>query len=46
MPKISEPTKEDIENYHNLFTNAIVELFNEHKSKYAKDGDNSELIIE
>lgn len=46
VPLITNPTKEEVQHYHDLFTKAIKELFEEHKGKYVSDPENTALIIE
>lgn len=43
LPKISEPTKEQIDEYHEKFTNKLIDLFETHKHKYVKDADSVHL---
>ncbi|XP_058810785.1 2-acylglycerol O-acyltransferase 2-A-like [Phymastichus coffea] len=46
VPKIEEPTKEQVNEYHAKFTDKLVELFETHKSKYLQDSDKLSLILE
>lgn len=46
VPKIPEPTKEDIEKYHQLFKDALIELFEENKAKYIDNAEKTFLEIE
>ncbi|CAH1402343.1 unnamed protein product [Nezara viridula] len=43
VPKIIDPSNEDIEKYHSLFSEELVNLFNEYKDKYTENG---ELVIQ
>lgn len=43
VPKIINPTDEDIQKYHSLFSEELIKLFNEHKDKYTENG---ELVVE
>ncbi|XP_014294118.1 2-acylglycerol O-acyltransferase 2 isoform X2 [Halyomorpha halys] len=45
VPKVAEPTQEQIDHYHAVYTEALVNLFEEHKYKYMKDPENSHLEI-
>ncbi|CAH1396907.1 unnamed protein product [Nezara viridula] len=45
MPKVAEPTQEQVDHYHAVYTEALVKLFEEHKYKYMKDPENSHLEI-
>nr|XP_024215233.1 acyl-CoA wax alcohol acyltransferase 2-like [Halyomorpha halys] len=45
LPKVNEPSSEQIEHYHSLFTEELIKLFNEHKHKYTEDPENTNLII-
>ncbi|OQS06578.1 diacylglycerol acyltransferase [Thraustotheca clavata] len=44
LPQISSPTPEDIQKYHSIYMNAVRELFDRHKAKFAAD-PNVELKI-
>ena len=37
IPHIPNPTQEDIDKYHKLYCDALTELFDKYKEKYAKD---------
>ena len=37
LPKIEHPTQEDIDKYHKLYMERLVELFDKFKDEYAKD---------
>ncbi|XP_003703046.1 2-acylglycerol O-acyltransferase 2-A [Megachile rotundata] len=43
LPKLSEPTKEKIDEYHEKFTTKVIDLFETHKHKYIKDADSVHL---
>ncbi|CAH1407050.1 unnamed protein product [Nezara viridula] len=45
LPKVDEPSTEQIEHYHSLFAEELIKLFNEHKHKYTEDPENTNLII-
>lgn len=45
MPKVTNPTQEQIDHYHSVYKEALVKLFEEHKYKYMKDPENSHLEI-
>ncbi|KAJ8946390.1 hypothetical protein NQ318_011796 [Aromia moschata] len=45
VPKIDEPTNEDIEEYHIKFTAALTELFEEQKYNYLENPEDKKLII-
>lgn len=44
VPKIEEPTNEDIDRWHDVYVQALVKLYDEYKDKYDKDRKR-ELII-
>lgn len=45
VPKIENPTPEDIDKYHTMYGEALIELFEEHKTKYGvKESDKLEFI--
>lgn len=46
VPKIAQPTNEDIEKYHQIFIEELTKLFEEHRSKYSKHPDEMELILD
>ncbi|KAJ8675213.1 hypothetical protein QAD02_010999 [Eretmocerus hayati] len=46
VPRIPNPTKEQIEKYHAKFTEKLTELFEEHKSKYLEDHEKITLMLE
>ncbi len=37
IPKIENPTHEEIDKYHKLYCEELLELFNKYKDVYAKD---------
>lgn len=43
IPKISHPTKEQIDEYHKKFVEKLTELFETHKYKYLPDPDSKHL---
>ncbi|KAL4457002.1 hypothetical protein ABPG74_014640 [Tetrahymena malaccensis] len=42
LPKIENPTKQDVEKYHQMYINELKELFNRHKARF---NNNNEMII-
>lgn len=46
LPKIENPSNEEINEYHAKFTEKLIELFETHKSKYIEDHENVSLILE
>ncbi|KAL1122311.1 hypothetical protein AAG570_003716 [Ranatra chinensis] len=46
VPKIANPSQEEVEKYHHRFTEDLVKLFEENKGKYIKNPEATELIIE
>ncbi|CAH1396908.1 unnamed protein product [Nezara viridula] len=46
IPKIEEPTQEQIDYYHTLYTEELMKLFEEEKHKYVKDSENVHLVVE
>ncbi|KAK4876557.1 hypothetical protein RN001_009063 [Aquatica leii] len=44
--KNENPTREEIEQLHEKFTNEIIKLFNEHKNKYISNAEKVQLIID
>lgn len=44
MPKIENPTKEDIDEYHAKFVQELKALFEEYKHKYDAAGSDAKLI--
>lgn len=45
VPKIPEPTKEQIDEYHEKFVEKLVELFETHKHKYVENADSIHLEL-
>lgn len=45
IPKIEEPTQEQIDQYHKLYREELMKLFHEHKHKYVDDPENTHLEI-
>lgn len=45
LPKIDNPSKEDVDKYHSLFIKSIVDLFDKHKGKYAATGEKAILEV-
>lgn len=45
LPKIENPTENDIDEYHAKFINQLQELFETHKSKFLKDHKNISLVL-
>lgn len=43
LPKIPNPTTEEIDLYHEKFINHLIELFETQKHKYLKDGKTATL---
>ncbi|XP_014273108.1 2-acylglycerol O-acyltransferase 1 [Halyomorpha halys] len=46
LPKTAEPSDEIVQKYHAMYTEALIKLFNEHKTKYLKNAENISLVIE
>lgn len=46
VPKDPNPSKELIAEFHKKYEDALVELFNEHKSKFHPLGSEAEIRIE
>ncbi|GLG99438.1 2-acylglycerol O-acyltransferase 2-A [Gryllus bimaculatus] len=46
VPKIPDPTNEDVDKYHKLFQDSLTTLFEENKHKYIPNADNTFLEIE
>ncbi|KAL1510007.1 hypothetical protein ABEB36_004666 [Hypothenemus hampei] len=46
IPKIPQPTQEQIDEYHSKFVNHLQEMFEEQKHNYVEDPENTKLIIE
>lgn len=45
LPKIENPTAEDVDKYHALYIEKLQALFNKYKGKYAVDKENAVLEI-
>lgn len=45
LPKIAEPTTEQINEYHEKFMKSLVELFETQKYNYIKNADNVTLEL-
>ncbi|XP_018393226.1 PREDICTED: diacylglycerol O-acyltransferase 2-like [Cyphomyrmex costatus] len=45
MPKIEEPTSEEINKYHNEFINHLIKFFNTQKHNYIKNAENVTLEL-
>lgn len=45
IPKLEEPTREQIEEYHGIFLKALIELFEEQKHNYLDKPEDKQLII-
>jgi len=39
LPLIEDPTNEDVEKYHQMYMDALQDLFNRNKAKYAAEPD-------
>jgi len=37
IPTIEKPTKEDVNKYHKLYIDSLIDLFESNKAKYAAD---------
>lgn len=46
VPKVAEPSKELIDEYHTRYTEALTKLFEEHKTKYVERPESTSLVIE
>ncbi|XP_066145473.1 diacylglycerol O-acyltransferase 2-like [Euwallacea fornicatus] len=46
IPKIENPTNEQIEQYHSMFVDCLQKMFEEQKFNYLEDPENKKLIIE
>ncbi|XP_018568263.1 2-acylglycerol O-acyltransferase 1-like isoform X2 [Anoplophora glabripennis] len=46
MPKIEKPTQEDIDKYHTIFMEKLIELFEENKHKYLEEPESKKLTID
>lgn len=45
LPKIKNPTTEDVNKYHEIFTGRLIDLFETHKKKYIQDSENISLVL-
>eukprot|EP00128_Syssomonas_multiformis_P018906 Colp12_sorted_trinity150504_noHs@33055 len=45
-PKIAEPTQADVDKYHDLYVNALQELYNQHKDIYARERKRSLMLVD
>jgi len=43
VKKIANPSQQDIDDLHKTYVDTLVNLFHEHRDKYA--GDNSQTIV-
>ena len=46
VPKIAEPTQEDIDKYHKIYVEEVVRLFETYKSKAGPMYENKKLFID
>lgn len=46
VPKIPNPTAEDIDKYHKIFVDELTKLFEEHKTKYSKNQEELNLVLD
>ncbi|XP_001602288.1 2-acylglycerol O-acyltransferase 2 [Nasonia vitripennis] len=46
VPKIEEPSREEVDLYHAQFTDKLIELFETHKSKYLENHESIKLILD
>ncbi|XP_050440928.1 diacylglycerol O-acyltransferase 2-like [Adelges cooleyi] len=46
VPKIQNPTTDDIEKYHKIFVDDLVKLFEEHKTKYMENAENINIVLD
>jgi len=46
VPKIQNPSQEDIDKYHKLYCDALVELWDKYKDEYAKDRKSSIRFVQ
>ncbi|XP_050520821.1 2-acylglycerol O-acyltransferase 2-A-like [Daktulosphaira vitifoliae] len=46
VPKIPNPTAEDIDKYHKIFVDELTKLFEEHKTKYSKNLEELNLVLD
>lgn len=45
VPKIENPSENDIDHYHAIFVQELKQLFDQHRRKYDAAGDDAELIM-
>lgn len=45
VPKIAEPSDDEVNDYHSKFITALTELFEEQKYNYLDNPDEKQLII-
>lgn len=46
VPKVTNPTRELIDEYHAKYMEALTRLFEEHKEKYVERPEEARLVIE
>ncbi|KAJ8946391.1 hypothetical protein NQ318_011797 [Aromia moschata] len=46
VPKIEQPTREQVDEYHSKFVDKLIQLFEEQKFKYLEKPDGAKLIID
>ncbi|XP_050523984.1 diacylglycerol O-acyltransferase 2-like [Daktulosphaira vitifoliae] len=46
LPKIQNPSEEDIKKYHEIYTQELIKLFEENKHKYTKNPEDLYLMLE
>ncbi|XP_050440927.1 2-acylglycerol O-acyltransferase 2-A-like [Adelges cooleyi] len=46
LPKISNPTKEEIDKYHKMYVTELTKLFEEHKNKYSTYPEEMNLVLD
>ncbi|XP_050440929.1 2-acylglycerol O-acyltransferase 2-A-like [Adelges cooleyi] len=46
VPKIENPTREDIDKYHKIFVDELTKLFEEHKTKYSTNVEEQNLVLD
>lgn len=45
VPKVENPPAELVDEYHERFFNALIDLFKEYKYKYDEAGDEAQLVM-
>lgn len=45
VPKVENPSQELIDEYHEKFFNALLDLFEKYREKYDMNGKDSELVF-